>query len=153
MKLSLFAAGIILPSAASAAPPGAPADPIVAEAAPFIDRANADWGVAIVKGDPDVLSAPYAADGLFIGPDGKVTAGKAGIRAMYASRPKTVEVLEATAASDGRVAADADDVYEWGTATATLKTPTGTTKKSLGRFLTVWHRQGATWVITRNIAF
>lgn len=147
----LFGAILLAASSAIAAPPQP--DAIVAQAAPFIDRANADWGIAIVKGDADAISAPYADDGLFIGPDGKVTAGKSAIRAMYASRPKTVEVLEATATSDGRFAADADDVYEWGTATATLKTPTGTMKKSLGRFLTVWHRQGATWVITRNIAF
>ena len=148
----LFGAVVLTASSAAISVPPQP-DATVAEAAPFIDRANADWGAALVKGDPDALSAPYAEDGLFIGPDGKVTAGKAAIRAMYASRPKTVEILEATATSDGRVAADADDVYEWGTATATLKTPTGTTKKSLGRFLTVWRRQGTTWVITRNIAF
>ena len=153
MKTAILFGAILLAasSAAIAAPPQS--DAIVAEAAPFIDRANSDWGTAIVKGDADAISAPYADDGIFIGPDGKVTTGKVAIRAMYASRRKTVEVLEATASSDGRVAADVDDVYEWGTATATLKTPTGTTKKSLGRFLTVWHRQGTTWVITRNIAF
>ena len=150
---TLFGTILLTASAAAIAAPPPQPDAIVAEAAPFIDRANADWGTALVKGDPDALSAPYADNGLFIGPGGKVTVGKAAIRAMYASRPKTVEVLEATAASDGRVAADTDDVYEWGTATATLKTPTGTTKQSLGRFLTVWHRQGATWVISHNIAF
>ena len=153
MKHAIILAGLVLASAASAAPPAPQADTIVAEAAPFIDRANSEWGAAIVKGDADALSAPYADDGIFIGPGGKVTVGKAAIRAMYAARPKTVQVLEATAASDGRVAADADDVYEWGTATATVKTQAGTTKRSLGRFLTVWHRQAAGWAISHNIAF
>lgn len=154
MKPALIAASLVFAASfASAAPAPAQLDSVVAEAAPFIDRANSEWGPAIVKGDPDALSAPYADDGIFIGPGNKVTIGKAAIRALYASRPKTVEVLEATAASDGRVAADADDVYEWGTATATVKTATGTTKQSLGRFLTVWHRQGTVWVITHNIAF
>jgi ketosteroid isomerase-like protein len=128
-------------------------DPVVAQAAPFIDRANSEWGTAVVSGDPDALSAPYAEDGIFIGPDGKVTVGKAAIRAMYAARPKSARILEASARSDGRVAVDADDVYEWGSASATVKTDAGVTKKSLGRFLTVWHRQASVWLITRNIAF
>ena len=125
----------------------------LASAAPFIDKANDDWTRAIVSGNADALSAPYAKDGIFVGPDATAIHSKAGVRTMYSRRPKGTKVLRATIHSDGRVAADPDDVYEWGTATATLKTPTGTTKKSLGRFLTVWHRQGTTWVITRNIAF
>lgn len=154
MKHAIAAAGLVLfASAAPAAQPAPQLDSVVAEAAPFIDRANSDWGAAIVKGDADALSAPYAENGIFIGPGGKITVGKAAIRAMYATRPHTVEVLQATAFSVGRVAADADDVYEWGTATATVKGDAGTTKQSLGRFLTVWHRQGATWVISHNIAF
>jgi ketosteroid isomerase-like protein len=123
------------------------------EAAPFIDKANADWGRAIIAGDVNAIVAPYAEDGVFILPDGKAIEGKPAIRQMYSARPKRAQILDASATSDGRVAAGPDDVYEWGTATATVKTETGIEKHSLGRFLTVWHRQGTSWVISRNLAF
>ena len=125
----------------------------VQEAAPFIDRANQEWGKAIVAGDIATIVAPYAEDSVFVLPDGRAFRGKAAIRQMYASRPKSTQILEATATGDGRVAAGNDDVYEWGSASATVKSDAGATRHSLGRFLTVWHRQGAQWVITRNLAF
>ena len=121
-------------------------------AAPFIDRANDEWTRAIVAGDADVLSAPYAADGVFVGPDGSTVRGKDAVRAMYAKRRADVQVMNAKLHSDGRVAADADDVYEWGSATMAVKRG-GATKSASGRYLTVWHRDGKRWLITRNIAF
>jgi len=121
-------------------------------AAPFIDKANVEWARAIVSGDAEVLSAPYDAEGIFIGPDGSTVRGKAAVRDMYAERRSDVQVLKAVIRSEGRVAPDPDDVYEWGTATMTVKRA-GTTKSASGRYLTVWHRAGDRWVITRNIAF
>lgn len=129
-----------------------PANPI-AEAAPFIDKANAEWGKAIAVGDVETIVAPYAEDGVFILPDGKAVIGKAAIRQMYSARPARAQIVSASATSDGRVAAGPDDVYEWGNASATLKTAKGLEQRNLGRFLTVWHRQGAKWVISRNLAF
>lgn len=124
----------------------------LASAASYIDKANADWAHAIVTGDPDLLTAPYAANGIFIGPDGSVSIGKAAVRSMYASRPASAKVLKASIRSDGRVAHDRDDVYEWGTATMTVKRGEEIKQRS-GRYLTVWHRQGKEWQITRNVAF
>ena len=124
----------------------------LASAAPFIERANDEWTRAIVTGDAGVLSAPYAADGVFVGPDGSTVHGKSAVRAMYAKRRADVQVLNAKLHSDGRVAADPDDVYEWGSATMTVKRG-GATKSASGRYLTVWHRDGKRWLITRNIAF
>jgi ketosteroid isomerase-like protein len=153
MKLAFLAvAAMVGATTLAAAPSAGEANPLV-EAAPFIDKANADWGRAIVAGDVDAIVAPYADNGVFILPDGKAIAGKPAIRQMYSSRPKRAQILGASATSDGRVAAGPDDVYEWGTATAVVKSEGGTEKHSLGHFLTVWHRQGATWVITRNLAF
>lgn len=71
---------------------------------------------------------------------------------MYASRPASVRVLKADIRSDGRAAHDADDVYEWGTAQITVQ-PGNSVKESSARYLTVWHRSGTRWVITRNVAF
>ena len=121
-------------------------------AAPFIDRANDEWTRAIVSGDADVMSAPYDVDGIFIGPSGSVTKGKDAVRTMYASRPASVRVLKASIKSDGRVAADPDDVYEWGKAVMAIERD-GKTQQASGRYLTVWHREGDRWLITRNIAF
>jgi len=123
----------------------------LASAAPFIDKANDEWTHAIVTGDADAMAAPYDAKGIFIAPDGSEIRGRDAVRAMYA-KPHAVKVLKASIKSDGRAAADADDVYEWGTAQMTAERD-GKTKQASGRYLTVWHRSGKQWVITHNIAF
>ena len=124
----------------------------LASAAPFIDRANSEWERAIISGNPDVLSAPYAKNGVFIGPDGTAVHGRSGVRTMYARRPHSVQVLSASIHSDGRAAADPDDVYEWGSAQMRLRSK-GKTRYVVGRYLTVWHRSGKQWLISHNIAF
>jgi ketosteroid isomerase-like protein len=124
----------------------------LASAAPFIDKANDEWTRAIVTGDADVLSAPYAENGIFIGPDGNERRGKPAVREMYSTRRANVKVLTASIHSDGRAAADPDDVYEWGS--ASMRVQRGDkVQDATGRYLTVWHRSGATWLITHNIAF
>jgi ketosteroid isomerase-like protein len=147
---SLWAALAAIPLVAAGPPSSQQA--ALASAAPYIDRANNEWTHAIVSGDPAALSAPYDEHGIFIGPDGSVSIGKAAVRAMYASRPSTVKVLKASIRSDGRVSPDPDDVYEWGTATMTVRRGNSISQAS-GRYFTVWHRSGERWVITRNIAF
>ena len=124
----------------------------IASAGPYIDKANREWERAIVTGDADVLSAPYAADGVFIAPDGTAIHGRARVRTMYQRRPAGVKVMRASIRSDGRVAADPDDVYEWGSAQMTLLRA-GKQKTVAGRYLTAWHHSGNRWLITRNIAF
>ena len=124
----------------------------LASAAPFIDKANSDWSRAIVTGNAAMLNAPYAADAVFIGPDGTAIHSKAGVRTMYGRRPAKVQVLNASIKSDGRAAADPNDVYEWGTARLTVKRGKTIVERS-ARYLTVWHRTGKSWLITRNIAF
>jgi hypothetical protein len=71
---------------------------------------------------------------------------------MYGRRPAKVQVLNASIKSDGRAAADPNDVYEWGTARLTVKRGKTIVERS-ARYLTVWHRTGKSWLITRNIAF
>lgn len=121
-------------------------------AAPYIDRANDEWKRAIISGEADVLSAPYEADGIFIAPNGTIVHGKKAVRSMYARRPSNVKVVKATIRSDGRAAHGPDSVYEWGTAHMTLKRGKAI-KEASGRYLTVWHRNGKQWLISRNIAF
>jgi ketosteroid isomerase-like protein len=121
-------------------------------AAPFIDKANAEWTHAIVTGDADALSAPYDEEGIFIRPDGAEIRGKRGVRDMYANRDGDLQVLKADIKSEGRAAADPDDVYEWGTARMTVKR-SGKVRRATGRYLTIWHREGVRWLITHNIAF
>jgi len=124
----------------------------LSSAAPFIDKANNEWSRAIVSGDPKRLSAPYSPNAVFIAPDGTAIHGKTGIRTMYARRPDGAKVLHATIRSDGRAAVDPDDVYEWGSAQMTVQRK-GKQSYVVGRYLTVWHRSGKQWLITRNIAF
>ena len=124
----------------------------LSSAAPYIEKANSDWERAIVTGDAAILSAPYSADAVFITPDGTAIHGKTGVRTMYGRRPTGVKVVHATIRTDGRAAADPDDVYEWGSAQMTMKR-NGKQRMVAGRYLTVWHRAGKQWLITRNIAF
>lgn len=123
----------------------------LAAAAPFIDKANEEWTRAIVKGDAAMMAAPYDANAVFIAPDGSEIRGRDAVQAMYA-KPRAAKVLNASIKSDGRAAADSDDVYEWGSATMSVERDGKTTTAS-GRYLTVWHRSGRQWVITHNIAF
>jgi len=115
MKI-LAMAVIAVPLLIAAAPASNWQKAAVAAAAPFIEKANDEWIHAIVTGDADVMSTPYADNGIFIGPDGSVTRGRDAIRAMYARSHEHVKVLRARIHTDGRVAADPDDIYEWGTA-------------------------------------
>jgi ketosteroid isomerase-like protein len=124
----------------------------VASAAPFIDRANSDWERAIVSGDPKVLSEPYSKNAVFIMPDGTAIHGRTGVRTMYARRPAGTKVVSAKIHSDGRIAVDPYDVYEWGSAQMRTQRK-GNANYVVGRYLTVWHRSGNQWLITRNIAF
>ena len=124
----------------------------IASAAPFIDKANSEWESAMVRGNAGVMSAPYAKNAVFIMPDGTAIHGRAGVKTMYSRRPAGVKVLRASIKSDGRVASDPDDVYEWGSAQMTLQVK-GKSRYVVGRYLTVWHRTGKEWLITRNIAF
>lgn len=151
MKYPLFLSMVLL---TAASPPQENwSRPALRDAAPFIDKANDEWTRAIVTGDADVMCAPYDSKGIFIGPDGTVVSGKDAVCAMYArKRPPDVKVLKATIASDGRVAHDPDDVYEWGTARMTVQRGRAV-KRSSGRYLTVWHREQDKWLIIRNIAF
>jgi ketosteroid isomerase-like protein len=124
----------------------------LAAAASSIDKANDEWTRAIVTGHAAVLCAPYDANGIFIAPNGAVVRGKAAVCDMYAKRPSGVKVLRASIHSDGRVAADPNDVYEWGSAQMTVER-NGKQRMSVGRYLTVWHRTGKQWLISHNIAF
>ncbi len=152
MNRAAYRLAAAIPLLIAATPAGNWKQQALKDAGPYIDRANNEWSEAIATGDANVLSAPYAANGIFIAPDGSAIHGKAAVRAMYAKRPKGVKVLKATISSEGRAAADPNDVYEWGTAQMTLKGG-GTVRRSSGRYLTVWHRDGKRWLITRNIAF
>ena len=149
-RIAIFIAAIPLTLAAAPAPDWQAKT--LAAAAPFIDKANDEWTRAIITGDADVLSAPYADNGIFIGPDGTEKRGRAAVREMYSKRRADVQVIKADLHSDGRAAADPDDVYEWGGATMRVRRG-GKEQDSTGRYLTVWHRSGATWQITHNIAF
>lgn len=141
---------VALPMLIAATPPSQ--RQALAAAAPFIDKANDEWTRAIVSGDAGVLSAPYAPDGIFIGPDGSEVRGKDAVRAMYAKPRGDLKIIKASIHSDGRAAHDADDVYEWGTASMTVQRG-GTVHQASGRYLTVWHRSGKRWLISHNIAF
>lgn len=132
----------------------AAATPVVA-ASPFIDRANHEWERAIRTRDADALSRPYAEYAVFVLPDGRAVKGRQAIHDFYAARSATASApVDARVYSAGRVAGGPDDVYEWGEAWTTIRSPDGALTRRGGRYLTVWHRgSGGHWSIIRNLAF
>lgn len=133
------AALMALSTARAAVPPGAAAD---------IEKANRDWGTAMVQGDAATVAAAYGPDAVFCTRDGKCYTGHDAILAMtQAALAKSGPMKSAAAHTTQRVE-DHGYVYEWGQATET------TTKGEVraGGYFTIWKRQpDGHWRIFRNI--
>lgn len=129
---------------------------VLASARAEIDAANAAWLPGLRQRDAAAIAAAYADSGIFIGPDGAVTRGRAAIAAMYAARfPRMRTILDGGVVQDGVVAVAPDRIYEWGHAWLEMAAERagGRAVRGGGAYLTVWQR-GADghWRIARNIA-
>ena len=146
---ALVAAVLLLPAAA-ADPPA-----IAAAAAAAIRDANAQWLPAMKRGDVAAIVAPYAEDALFVTAKGDTIRGRAAIAELYRQRLAAIAgVVDGDIVSDGRAAATAELVYEWGHATLVLAHQDGSHSRGGGPYLTVWQRDGAGhWRIIRNVVF
>jgi uncharacterized protein (TIGR02246 family) len=153
MEIAKFGAVLaLLTSTTLAASSDRTAD-LVADAMPFIQRANADWSTAMKSGDADVIAEPYAIDAVFMTAGGDAIRGRSAIRDLYRTRlsGKAV-VVSATIEHRGAAAGDRDLVYEWGVGSVTTRSSSGTLDTRAGPYLTVWKRQeNARWEIIRNI--
>jgi ketosteroid isomerase-like protein len=121
---------------------------VPAQAAAEIDKINADWGIAMQKGDVDTEVAPYAQDAVFCGQTGKCFSGLAAITDMMrAAMTKSGPLRSAKAQTTKRVE-DHGYIYEWGRATMV----TGAGKTVAGGYFTIWAKQpDGHWKIFRNI--
>lgn len=146
---ALVAAALLLPAAAADPPVISPA------AAAAISDANAQWLPAMKRGDMAAIVAPYADDALFVTAKGDAIRGRAAIAELYRQRLAAIAgVVDGDIVSDGRVAATAELVYEWGHATLVLAHKDGSHSRGGGPYLTVWQRDGAgQWRIIRNVVF
>ncbi len=145
---------------AAPAPSPAPATldtaAVIASARAEIDAANGAWLPGLRARDAAAIVAAYADSGLFIGPDGSVTRGRAAVERMYASRfPRLRPIVGGGVVQDGIVAVAPDRIYEWGHAWLEMEAerPGAPPVRGGGAYLTVWQR-GADghWRIARNIA-
>jgi ketosteroid isomerase-like protein len=129
---------------------------ILAAARPEIDAANRDWVTGFRQHRVDLIAAAYADSGLFIAPDGAVTAGRAAIRRMYEVRLAGMSAARGGAViRDGSVVGAAGMVYEWGHAWLEFAsdTPGAAPIRRGGGYLTVWQRQqDGHWRIVRDLA-
>ena len=143
---------VLLASTALAGSPASISDS-VAEAMPFIQRANSEWSRAMKSGDADAIAEPYAIDAVFVTVDGNGIRGRSAIRDFYRTRfSAKAPIVLATIERRGAVAGDRDLVYEWGVGTVTTRSAGGTLVARGGPYLTVWKRQeGGRWEIIRNI--
>ena len=130
-----------------------PAD--LASAKATIDRVNADWLPALKAKDGDRLAAAYAADGVFVLPNGQAVVGRAAVADLYRKGfAGGRQVLDATLHGDGLAEAAGGLIIEWGHGVSTSVDAGGKTTKSEGPYLTVWKRASdGRWEIVRNLAF
>ena len=141
----------MLASTALAGAPGNSPDP-VAEAMPFIQRANSDWSKAMKSGDADAIAEPFAIDAVFVTVNGDGIRGRTAIRDLYRTRLSGKTPVVSASIEHRGAAADHDLVYEWGVGTVTTRSASGTLDTRGGPYLTVWKRQeNGRWEIIRNV--
>jgi uncharacterized protein (TIGR02246 family) len=123
-----------------------------AEAKRAIDKGNAEWIEAWEKGDPEMLAAIFADDGVMLSQGGKVFKGRQQIlerqkEAMQSvTRPIKVSVITVKIWLDGDVA------YETGKYKYQY-TEKGTPTTEEGRYVTMWKRQrDGSWKLSMDMA-
>jgi len=146
-SLAFAASAAILASQGPGVPP-AGADPRLLAA---VKKANSDFETAMTKSDTATIAEPYAADAVFVSPDGTATRGRAAIEQLYRDRfAKSGPALETKILSE-ELMLDGDFAYERGRGSITRRV--GEKRVTdWARFLTVWQRQpDGAWKIFRNI--
>jgi uncharacterized protein (TIGR02246 family) len=116
-----------------------------------VEKANAEFIVAMKTGDAATIAAPYAEDASFITIDGACVQGRTEIEKMYRDRFARSGVARSTKINSKRLVVDNDLAYESGYGEIGLLKD-GKVSINGGRFLTVWQRQtNGEWKILRNV--
>jgi uncharacterized protein (TIGR02246 family) len=131
-------------------PPGfsqpAKSDPVRAA----IEKQTAAFGAAFGRGDIAAVARAYAEDAIALPPDGEMVRGRPAIEAMWKglrdAGGKALTLTTLDVHSSGRLAA------ETGTATLTMKPPSGAEQSQAVKYVVVWKKQpDGTWKIYRDI--
>jgi uncharacterized protein (TIGR02246 family) len=136
------------------AAPAAAADNL-ASARATIARANAEWLPAMQAHDADRVAEPYAADGVFVLPNGQTIVGRAAVADFYRKQlAGGRRILKGGVHTDGLGEAAGGLVIEWGHGGLTSVDAAGKETTSSGPYMTVW-KKGADgrWAIVRNLIF
>ena len=117
-----------------------------------IDKGNAQWSEGWLKGDPAMVAALFAPDGVQLTSSGKVIKGPEQIRerqkVAMASADPGVKVTVTTT----NVWLDGDTAYEVGRYKYEY-TEKGKPGKDEGRYVTAWKRQAdGSWKLTMDMA-
>jgi uncharacterized protein (TIGR02246 family) len=116
-----------------------------------VEKANAEFIVAMKTGDAATIAAPYAEDASFITIDGACVQGRTEIEKMYRDRFARSGVARSTKINSKRLVVDNDLAYESGYGEIGLLKD-GKVSINGGRFLAVWQRQtNGEWKILRNV--
>ncbi len=122
------------------------------EAKRAIDRGNAQWIEAWEKGDPEMLTAIFADDGVILSRNGRLIKGHEQIlerekEAMHSvTRPIKVSVITVNVWLDG------DTAYETGKYKYE-STESDKPAAEEGRYVTTWKRQGdGSWKLSMDMA-
>lgn len=119
--------------------------PALIEARRSIEAGNNQWIAAWAKGDPELVVATFATDGMQFRPDGSVVKGHQKIRELVAASMKRLGAGVVLTVATTTVWLDGDTAYETGKSVYKY-TRDGEPKIFEARYVSIWKRQrGGIW--------
>ena len=140
------------PTRDTAAPAFAPAPDEATSARAVIDSMNAAFLAALERGDAATAASNYAEDAVFMSANDKAWRGRDAVQKGLAGMLSQFSFKDAKLTTED-VILRGDLAVETGAYSWTLQPKSGTATKDVGKYLTVWQRDGAgTWKIIRDIS-
>ncbi len=148
--LSCCVAGVGAQQPAPAAGKTAAADRAVAARA-AIEKANAAFCAAMMRGDAAAAASNYAADAIVMMPNAPAMRGTAAITAGMGAMVKDMTITVFAPNTESVILAG-DLAIETGSVQTMMKPKAGPEMKDTGKYLTVWkHQADGSWKIIRDI--
>jgi uncharacterized protein (TIGR02246 family) len=116
-----------------------------------IDKGNAQWAEGWQKGDPAMVAAIFASDGVLLASDGKVLKGPQQILERQKAAMQSVEPGVKVTVTTINVWLDGDTAYETGKYKYEYKEK-GAAASDEGRYVTTWKRQkDGSWKLSMDM--
>ena len=132
--------------------PAVPSAPeTLADVRRAINKGNAQWSEGWEKGDPAMVAAIFAGDGVLLASDGKVFKGPQQILERQKTAMQSVDPGVKVTVTTTNVWLDGDTAYETGKYKYEYKEK-GTPAMDEGRYVTTWKRQkDGSWKLSMDM--